>query len=72
MCLNPILYATHTLVELAVATQCHPGLVSPVHSINMVPFDGLDLVHSHISGKWYLHHTKQSSQGQHNRWLHNI
>ena len=47
---------THTLVELSVATECHPRLVSPVHPVNVVAFHCLDVIHGHMAGKRHLFH----------------
>ena len=45
---------TYTLVELSVTSQCHSGLVSAVHSVNVVALDLLNLVHCYIASKGYL------------------
>ena len=45
---------TYTLVELSVSSQCHPGLVSAIHSVDVVSFDLFNLVHCYIASKGYL------------------
>ena len=45
---------TYTLVELPVSSQGHSGLISSVDSVNVIAFDGLNLIHSYIACKWYL------------------
>lgn len=45
---------THTLVELSVSPQGHSGLVSSVHTVNVVSLDLLNLIHSYVTSKWDL------------------
>ena len=54
---------THTLVELAVPPTSHLGLIPAVHSVNVVPLDGLDLVHGHIPGKGHLGWSQDCNMG---------
>lgn len=45
---------TYTLVELPVPSKGHSGLIPSVNSVNVIAFDGLNLIHSYIACKWYL------------------
>ena len=42
---------TYALVELAVTSPAHGGVVSSVNFCDLVPLDVLDLVHRHVPGK---------------------
>ena len=42
---------THTLVELPVASKSHSRLVVSVDTVNVVPFDLLDLVHGNVASE---------------------
>ena len=55
---------TYTLVELSVASQCHPGLVSTIHSVNVVSFDLLNLIHCYVASKGYLRTGREEYQSR--------
>ena len=42
---------TYALVELAVTSPAHGGVVSSVNFGDLVPLDVLDLVHRHVPGE---------------------